>query len=597
LARVFCLVLLSTVLARADEYRAAVYARPVREAGDTVVLTGEELRERGVGSLADAIDLVPTAVLRPSGRGEARVDLRGVRQQSILLLVDGVPLAEPWFGGFDLASIPITDIVLIRVSLAPASPLDGPGGDGAVIEVETRRAVGSRLLLARERLSTEPDIEAAGSFRAPLALGVGLRGTAGGAYGGPGYAALTSAGTPAFFRDPRSQGYASLRFEFARPNLRVTVDGFYTRRTYAAPPTENVAPEIQIVRLEDSGRVVAAIDATLRSWRIAAGLYGEALHRITDSYRDATLSGQPAVEDVTSARTGAALDVERALRFGLRLLTRASFDAEYAQLAGQPAAQRGYFDGALGLVWRRAWLRLDGAAGVVVPTSASSPWPEAKLEAVVKPLRVVELRLIGARKGRLPLVRELFAPNQGNPALAPEQSWFVELTAVARPLRLLAFRLSGWLRFVDGMIRLDPTRARYANLDRVDVRGFEAAAELAPERHIGGGIEYAFGDAHSATLGENPLFNFPRHRLQAWLTLRFSRAGGTARVRYVGDRIDMGMTLPAYTAVDASAWWHVVPHLLASARVDNLFNAAPPIRAGLTAPPRTFSLTLETDWR
>ena len=98
--------------ARADEdagglsegvprYESVVHARRQREAGDSLVLTGRELSERGANNLAEALDLLPELSLRPSGRGASRVDLRASRQASVLILVDGAPVNEPYFGDFD----------------------------------------------------------------------------------------------------------------------------------------------------------------------------------------------------------------------------------------------------------------------------------------------------------------------------------------------------------------------------------------------------------------------------------------------------------------------------------------------------------------
>ena len=110
----------------------------------------------------------PRGAGAPGRHGHPR---RRARRQAVLacsLLIDGVPSTEPYFGIFDVSSIPITDIVEIRVQLAPASPLEGPGGDGGIVEVTTLRALGSRLIDARVVGGSTPEGEAALTGRTPL---------------------------------------------------------------------------------------------------------------------------------------------------------------------------------------------------------------------------------------------------------------------------------------------------------------------------------------------------------------------------------------------------------------------------------------------
>ena len=117
---------------------------------DTEVrLTGEQLAARGATDLATALALLPDVTVRDAGRGGFNVDIRGARKGAVSVLIDGVLVSDPYYGTFDVSTIPITDIVQIRVSTTPQSPIDGPGGPGGVIEVLTRDAFGEQLVIAR----------------------------------------------------------------------------------------------------------------------------------------------------------------------------------------------------------------------------------------------------------------------------------------------------------------------------------------------------------------------------------------------------------------------------------------------------------------
>src|SRR5687767_10507271 len=143
---------------------------------DTEVrLTGEQLAARGAVDLATALALLPDVTVREAGRGGKQIDIRGGRKGEVTILIDGVAVSDPYYGNFDVTSIPITDIVQIRVSTTPQSPIDGPGGPGGVIEVHTRDAYGPQLVIARLTGDTLPSFGMTGTARVPLAKKLALR--------------------------------------------------------------------------------------------------------------------------------------------------------------------------------------------------------------------------------------------------------------------------------------------------------------------------------------------------------------------------------------------------------------------------------------
>src|SRR5262249_59929760 len=79
---------------------------------DTEVrLTGDQLAARGAVDLGTALALLPDVIVRDAGRGGFNVDVRGARKGAVAVIVDGVPITDPYYGTFDVSTIPITDIV------------------------------------------------------------------------------------------------------------------------------------------------------------------------------------------------------------------------------------------------------------------------------------------------------------------------------------------------------------------------------------------------------------------------------------------------------------------------------------------------------
>jgi iron complex outermembrane receptor protein len=102
-------------------------------------LPGEELREGDLLTLAQALNYLPgirTAVARV-GHGQY-VYLRGFEQQHLLILVDGVPLYNPYDGLVELDHIPSEQIMAIKVVKGPSSATYGPNALGGVIHIITK---------------------------------------------------------------------------------------------------------------------------------------------------------------------------------------------------------------------------------------------------------------------------------------------------------------------------------------------------------------------------------------------------------------------------------------------------------------------------
>jgi hypothetical protein len=609
----------NTSAAPPPAYQSTVHARPKRDDGTPqIVMTARELKERGAQTLADALALIPEVQVRQGGNG-IRVDVRGAKQFSVLLLVDGVPVSEPYFGIYDVSSIPVTDIVEIRVQLAPASPLEGPGGDGGIIEVMTLRALGTRMVNGRLVGGSTPEGEAALTGRTPIGDEgrVGIRASAGTHLADPSYP-VTSAvdGSHARFADFQAHYYGSVRVEYGSERGHFTGDVFYGHRSFYIPPSDTSGNLLQHVTAEDSVRVVAGGELERHGLRIALGVYGELLARATDEFPDYTQSMLELHQDLLSGRFGGAVHVDRPFRTRSLVATlsaRLSVDSDAATVhqvvyvPGSAPLPSGawlvtpYGELAVGGKLRWRWLSAEAAVGALVPfEQASTAWPDAKLVVGFHLHRMLTINLIGARKGRLPTVRELIDPLQGNQHLSPEQTWHGEVQLALRPHRFVAARFSGYLRRIDGLIRLDPTTMRDVNLGTIDVRGVETGVDLARDQLVGVGGTYIFEDAYSAVpgLGFDAIPNFPRHRVDVYLASTWQRRiGGLLRFDWTASRVVQLTALPSFYVMELDLWARLWKTLRASVRIDNLTNSSYQILPGLQALPTTVTATLEGTWQ
>jgi vitamin B12 transporter len=115
----------------------------------TTVLLGEDLRARGITRVADALALVPGAVMVGSGPigSLTSLFLRGGNSNYVRVLVDGVAMNAAG-GGFDFASLTIDNIERIEIVRGPASVLYGSDAVTGVVQVFTKDGRGPATMRA-----------------------------------------------------------------------------------------------------------------------------------------------------------------------------------------------------------------------------------------------------------------------------------------------------------------------------------------------------------------------------------------------------------------------------------------------------------------
>ncbi len=140
------------------------------------VLSGEELRGKGIATVADALRSVAgLSVIQSGTRGSlTSVFMRGADPRNTLVLIDGIEVNQLGFPGFDFADLPIDDIERIEVIRGPQSGIYGANANAGVISIITRSGKG-------EKPKVEGKIEG-GSF-GTLAGSVNARGSSGPLYG------------------------------------------------------------------------------------------------------------------------------------------------------------------------------------------------------------------------------------------------------------------------------------------------------------------------------------------------------------------------------------------------------------------------------
>jgi len=575
---------------------------------DTEVrLTGEQLAARGATDLGSALALLPDVTVRDAGRGGTNLDVRGARKGSVSIFIDGVLVSDPYYGTFDVSSIPITDIVQIRLATGPQSPIDGAGGNGAVIEVLTRDAIGPQLVIARLTGDTLPSAGATATARVALSPHWGLR------VSGSGNASFHAFAIPDGMPELRGQahyGTGAARLEYRDGATRVTIDGFIDERHYLSPPSDDQpSQQLLLVDREATKRASVKIDRQQGAWQLQGEgwlyhLYRRSLFFGNDEIATTTESS---LEALTAIRTGAMALATRPLGKEWRIAMSSWIDYNRAEIKDLPGnvvkASTTMVELAADAQYEHETIRIDAAAGVAVPFVylGADPWPEAKLTALWRPhYGSFALEAIVGRKGRIPSLRERFDLTTGNPTLGPEMIDDVELRAVEQLTQRLRIELKPFYKHQTGTVRSSPNPAddgRLVNLGVLQLYGFDLIGRVTVERRVELGGAWDYIRATSDVDPTDPIDRLPHNKAEGWLQVTPDpRVSLIGRAMYFGASRDQLVTLPAYTTVQVTATAPIDKTWLAVVKCDDLLNAAPQIRAGYHTVGRVVSFVLQGTW-
>lgn len=116
-------------------------ARPVVTPGGTSALVArpETLPIAPAPSLEDVLRALPMIQVRRNSRGEAQMSLRGSRERSMAVLLDGVPVSIGWDHRADLSVIPVAGAREVTLIRGMNSLLHGPNVLGGVVKVDLAR--------------------------------------------------------------------------------------------------------------------------------------------------------------------------------------------------------------------------------------------------------------------------------------------------------------------------------------------------------------------------------------------------------------------------------------------------------------------------
>src|SRR3954464_7715899 len=136
------------------------------------VISGDDLRARGVVRVSDALREVPGAMLVQSGSYGAITSLflRGGESRYTKVLIDGVPVNAVG-GSFDFSHLTTDNIDRIEIVRGPASVLYGADAATGIVQIFTRRGTASKTLSLGARGGTYHSFDLGADASGAIGLG------------------------------------------------------------------------------------------------------------------------------------------------------------------------------------------------------------------------------------------------------------------------------------------------------------------------------------------------------------------------------------------------------------------------------------------
>ena len=517
----------------------------------TTVITRARIEETGATSVLEVLRLVPGLdVVRAGSDGAVTsVFLRGGSSAHALVLVDGIRVNSPYFGGYDFSSTSTANVERIEVVRGPFSALYGSDALGGVIQIFTRPP-GSKAAV-----SGSVEAGGAGSRGASVFASAGVRDAAiaisvGDARTGGERANSAWRGTSGSVRvdlHPSDSFSASIEAEVRSAESEVPgAVGAETPHASGGIREQRIA--VPVTWKHDAGRETSLLVATTRAeptFRNPDDPFFSSSDsdartvqlRATETWRSSrrtlvAFASWDAWEVSSKTSYGPALDRDRSRIWAAGAQESLRLGDRWSATGGIRYDRHSTFGGEL------------SPRGTVSRLSAGSRW---------------KFRVSAGRAFRAPSIGELYYPYSGNPELRPERSTTFEI-GLERYLKgggrveVSAFRSD-----YQDLILYDFPSSRNENVGRALSRGIEVAARWPVSRRLAFDAGYTLLEAEDRLTGRD-LPRRPRHRAYVAATAHpLDRLLLTVTTTFVGSRSDVdGVTFepvksPAYFRLDLFA--------------------------------------------
>ena len=479
--------------------------------------------------LAEAIRFAPGVMVTTGNKDEYTLKLRGIDSRRIALLVDGVPVVEPYYGSFDLKTVSAGGIQTLQVTKGPSSVLYGPNTLGGIVNVITTRPTPDPRLA----LNASYGDRAARGFGLDTSYLWGRVGLAGSAlYQAADGTSYTDAGGARLER--RNSDYERLNVSGKvyyipsdRTEFMLNVGHYHS--VYGMPPDLYGKPRFWRFKNWDRTTVNAGGFTSLGEMStLRFRAYYVSYFNTLDQYNDAAMISRQFESTFDNANYGF---------FALADLPVSGWNVIKTSLTYQKDIARSQDD--INLPWQdfdqetvsfgledhlsflEAWQLIGGVSAdrLAKFTGGATTRLNPLVGLKFTPWDALDVRLAYSGKSKFPNMRALYSPSSGNPSLKSEfaRSWELGFT-YSRSFYLAGAVFLNDIRNLVDSIRLPSGLRQYRNIGEARINGFELQAQKS-WRWLEGTLNYTYLDPWNKS-DDRPLDLTPKNNLNFEVTVK-----------------------------------------------------------------------------
>ncbi len=513
------------------------------EAPNTVIVreaTTQDFSAWNARTAGEALTYVPGVnVLYGGTSGDARLWIRGFRERDLLILFDGVPIAQTFEGGLDLNEIALNSVASIRVIKSAPSVIYGTNGQGGVIDISPNTNGIDNWFAGR--IETGSDDQHLVSAR----VGAGNDNVSF-SLSGQHQEADDYSLSDNFDPQLNQPSGDRVNSDFERDSVLFHLDALQTPIGHTSMffnlmdaekglPVEAGVDDPDFERLTKSRRKTIGLSNHFSAIPLSAIVFYNDYDSKLTVYTDASYSEIDEVEKADDYSYGGKLYSTLATSDNNSLVLAGGaqtdvFKAEGVLDSGDKAELTTYMLAVEDQFWISE--RLSLAAGLMYsyfdPTESGGSTDDFSPQAAVGWQATSDLRFhaSAAKRKRYPKMRELYRRRWGNPDLDPQSTNNYELGVAYSFAPGVTGDISLYRSDVDDLIERPDRDSVYTNLDQVTFQGVEMAAGGWLSDALFARFAYNFLDADEQLPegGNRQLRSRPKHTMQTefryWLPYR-----------------------------------------------------------------------------